>query len=144
MIIKKRYFFKNAGIYNSGDYMDAFDGIAADNYNMMNPYRVSSSTHQNQMAHENGHTVHDMFDKSDMKTLTRLYKKAMRENRTLDYYAAANKYEYFAQGCDAFASVYKPHKEIFANSGLAHTIYELMDKDPDLLKFIKKVLKKYH
>ncbi len=142
--VAKRYFFKNAGIYNSGDYMDAFDGIAADNYNMMNPYRVSSSTHQNQMAHENGHTVHDMFDKSDMKTLTRLYKKAMRENRTLDFYAAANKYEYFAQGCDAFASVYKPHKEIFANSGLAHTIYELMDKDPDLLKFIKKVLKKYH
>ena len=119
--VAKRYFFKNAGIYNSGDYMDAFDGIAADNYNMMNPYRVSSSTHQNQMAHENGHTVHDMFDKSDMKTLTRLYKKAMRENRTLD-----------------------SHKEIFANSGLAHTIYELMDKDPDLLKFIKKVLKKYH
>ena len=142
--VAKRYFFKNAGIYNSGDYMDAFDGIASPKYNMMNFYRVSSSTHQNQMAHENGHTVHDMFDKSDMKTLTRLYKKAMRENRTLDYYAAANKYEYFAQGCDAFASVYKPHKEIFANSGLAHTIYELIDKDPDLFKFIKKVLKKYH
>ena len=142
--VAKRYFYPKAGIYNSGDYMDAFDGIASPKYNMMNFYRVSSASHQNQMAHENGHSVHDMFDKKDMKTLTNLYKKAMRENRTLDYYAAANKYEYFAQGCDAYASIYKPHKEILANSGLAHTAYELIDKDPDLFKFIKKVLKKYH
>ena len=142
--VAKRYFFANAGIYNSGDYMDAFDGIASPKYNMMNFYRVSAANHQNQMAHENGHSVHDMFDKADMKTLTKLYKKAIRENRTLDFYSAANKYEYFAQGCDAYASIYKPHKEIFANSGLAHTVYELIHTDPDLFKFIKKVLKKYH
>lgn len=142
--VAKRYFFANAGIYNSGDYYDAFDGISADKYNMMNPYRVQSSSHQNQMAHENGHSIHEMFNKKDMQTLSRLYKKAKREGRVLDYYAAANQYEYFAQGCDAFASVYKPHKELIANNPLAHTIYELMDKDPDLFKFIKKALKKYH
>jgi hypothetical protein len=85
-----------------------------------------------------------MFDKKDMKTLTRLYNKASREGRVLDYYAAANKYEYFAQGCDAMASVYKPHKDIITNNPLAHTVYELMDRDPDLFKFIKTVLKKYH
>ena len=146
--VAKRYFFANAGIYNSGDYYDAFDGISADNYNMMNPYRVQSSSHQNQMAHENGHSIHEMFNKKDMQTLSRLYKKAKREGRVLDYYAAANQYEYFAQGCDAFASKYKPHKLLVSNDknllGLGHTIYELMDRDPDLLKFIKKVLKKYH
>ena len=147
--VAKRYFFANSGIYNSGDYMDAFDGIASPKYNMMNPYRITSATHQNQMAHENGHSVHDMFDKKDLKTLTSLYKKAMRENKTLDYYAAANKYEYFAQGCDAYVSTYKPHKEILSHSelahnGLAHTVYELIDKDLNLFNFIKKVLKKYH
>ena len=142
--VGKRYFNPNSGIYNSGDYMDAFDGISSDGYNMMNPYRVSASSHQNQMAHENGHTVHDMFDEKDMKTHTRLYNKAMKEGRVLDYYAAANKYEYFAQGCDAFASIYKPHKNILANSPLAHTFYELLDRDPNLFKFIIKVLKKYH
>ena len=146
--VAKRYFFANAGIYNSGDYYDAFDGISADNYNMMNPYRVQSSSHQNQMAHENGHSIHEMFNKKDMQTLSRLYKKAKREDRVLDFYAAANQYEYFAQGCDAFASKYKPHKLLVSNDksilGLAHTVYELMDRDPDLFKFIKKVLKKYH
>lgn len=142
--VAKRYFFSNAGIYNSGDYRDSFDGISARNYNMMSQYRVADSSHQNQMAHENGHTVHSMFDKKDMKTLTRLYNNAIRDGRELDYYAAANKYEYFAQGCDAFASIYKPHRDILVNSPLAHTVYELMDKDPDLFKFIKTVLKKYH
>lgn len=142
--VAERYFFANAGIYNSGDYMDAFDGISAEKYNMMNPYRVGSANHQNQMAHENGHSVHEMFDKKDMKTLTRLYNKASREGRVLDYYAAANKYEYFAQGCDAMASVYKPHKDIITNNPLAHTVFELMDRDTDLYKFIKTVLKKYH
>ena len=142
--VAKRYFFAYAGIYNSGDYYDAFDGISADKYNMMNPYRVQSSSHQNQMAHENGHSIHEMFNKKDMQTLSRLYKKAKREGRVLDYYAAANRYEYFAQGCDAFASKYKPHKELIANNPLGHTIYELLDKDPDLFKFIKTVLKKYH
>ena len=142
--VAERYFFANSGIYNSGDYMDAFDGISAEKYNMMNPYRVGSANHQNQMAHENGHSVHEMFDKKDMKTLTRLYNKASREGRVLDYYAAANKYEYFAQGCDAMASVYKPHKDIITNNPLAHTVFELMDRDTDLYKFIKTVLKKYH
>ncbi len=146
--VAKRYFFKNAGIYNSGDYYDAFDGIASPKYNMMNPYRIQSSSHQNQMAHENGHSIHDMFNKKDMQTLSRLYKKAKREGRTLDHYASANQYEYFAQGCDAFASKYKPHKSLMSNNptvlGLGHTVYELMDRDPELFKFIKKVMKKYH
>ena len=146
--VAKRYFYINAGIYNSGDYYDAFDGISAVKYNMMNLYRVQSSSHQNQMAHEIGHSIHKMFNKKDMQTLSRLYKKAKREDRVLDYYAAANQYEYFAQGCDAFASKYKPHKLLVSNDknllGLGHTIYELMDRDPDLFKFIKTVLKKYH
>ena len=100
------------------------------------------------MAHDNGHSIHEMFNKKDMQTLTRLYKKAKREDKVLDYYAAANQYEYFAQGCDAYASKYKPHKSLMSNDknvlGLGHTVYELMDKDPDLFKFIKKMLKKYH
>ena len=57
----------------------------------------------------------------------------------MDFYAETNAHEYFAQGFDAYISPYKPHKYILMNNPLAHTVYELMDKDPDLFKFIKYV-----
>ena len=56
----------------------------------------------------------------------------------MDSYAQVNAFEYFAQGIDAYASYYKPHQLLITNNAPGHTIYELMDKDPDLFKFIKK------
>ena len=85
------------------------------------------------------------FDEKNAAAYNRLgilYAKAQKEGRIMDYYADANSHEYFAQGCDAFASHYKPHKLLLRDNPLGHTIYELMDKDPELYKFIKKVLKK--
>ena len=52
----------------------------------------------------------------------------------MDSYAQVNAFEYFAQGIDAYASYYKPHQLLITNNALGHTIYELMDKDPDLFK----------
>lgn len=139
-----RYFQEDVGILNVGDFYDAFDGINASNYSMMNKYRVSPSSHSNQTGHELGHALNRMFDDSDMKTIVRLYNNAVKNGKALDYYAAANYREYFAQGCEAFISIYKPHKDLLYNNPIAHTRFELLKKDPELYKFIKKCLKKYH
>ena len=142
-VIGKRYIFPG-GILNSGAFFDAFDGLNTPEYNLMNTQRIGNRLHENSVAHEIAHTLHDMFNEEDFKTVEKLYQKAIEEGRIMDYYAETNAHEYFAQGCDAFISHYKPHKQILINNPLAHTVYELMDKDPDLFKFIKYVLKKYH
>lgn len=138
-----RYFFPGT-ILNSGAFFDAFDGLNIRDYNLMNTQRVGNRQQENSVAHEIAHTFHDMFDDEDFNTVEKLYQNAIKENRIMDYYAETNAHEYFAQGFDAYISPYKPHKYILYNSPLAHTVYELMDKDPDLYKFIKYVLKKYH
>ena len=137
----QRYIFPGA-MLNSGPVFDSYDGLNTSEYNLMSAKRVADTYHQNQVAHETGHTIHDMLDETGANIIEDLYTKAMKEDRVLDYYAAANSHEYFAQGCDAFASYYKPHKLLMGDEPLGHTIYELMDKDPELFKFIKKVLRK--
>ena len=111
---------------------------------MMNKKRVASSIHSNQTGHELGHAVHRLFDYADDKKVEQLYKNALDKGIELDYYAAANSHEYFAQGCEAYISIYKPHKDILYNNPLAHTKFELLAQDPDLYYFVKKCLKKYH
>ena len=141
--IGARYIFPGA-IYNSGPFYDAYDGLNTTEINIMSAKRLGDTYHQNQVAHETGHTLHSMFDEEDSKLIDTLFEKANEKDITLDYYAQANSHEYFAQGCDAYTSHYKPHKYLLEDNPLGHTVYELMDKDPDLYKFIKKVLKKYH
>lgn len=140
--IGARYIFPEA-IYNSGPFYDAYDGLNTTEINIMSAKRLGDKYHQNQIAHETGHTLHSMFDKEDSKLIDTLFEKATEKDITLDYYAQANSHEYFAQGCDAYTSHYKPHKYLLEDNPIGHTVYELMDKDPDLFKFIKKVLKKY-
>ena len=140
--IGARYIFPGA-IYNSGPFYDAYDGLNTTEINIMSAKRLGDTYHQNQVAHETGHTLHSMFDEEDSKLIDTLFEKANEKDITLDYYAQANSHEYFAQGCDAYASHYKPHKYLLEDNPLGHTVYELMDKDPDLYKFIKKVVKKY-
>ena len=140
--IGARYIFPGA-IYNSGPFYDAYDGLNTTEINIMSAKRLGDTYHQNQVAHETGHTLHSMFDEEDSKLIDTLFEKANEKDITLDYYAQANSHEYFAQGCDAYTSHYKPHKYLLEDNPIGHTVYELMDKDPDLYKFIKKVVKKY-
>lgn len=139
--IAKRYLFPEMGIFASGDYMDAWDAVNWSKYSIVTPFRAAEKA-QNIIAHENGHSVQYVLTSKDDKIISKLFRNAVREGRILDYYAAANPFEYFAQGCEAFVSKYKPHKDILNNHPFAHTVYELMDKDPELFKFIKKVLKR--
>lgn len=91
----------------------------------------------NTIAHEFAHQVHiAALSKSEVKSIRSLYEQAQRDGRTLDYYAAANEYEYFAQGYEAFIS---PRKRPSAGVTARHTSQELLAKDPELYRFLMKL-----
>lgn len=89
------------------------------------------------IAHEFAHQVHlAALGKDEAKTIKNLYEQARREARTLDYYAAANEFEYFAQGYEAFIS---DEKRPSAGITARHTNSELLMRDPDLHAFLMKL-----
>jgi Flp pilus assembly protein TadD len=89
------------------------------------------------IAHEFAHQVHiAALGKDDARAIRKLYEQARREGRTLDYYAAANEFEYFAQGYEAFIS---DQKRPSAGITARHTNSELLARDPDLHAFLMKL-----
>ena len=88
------------------------------------------------IAHEFAHQVHlTAMSKDELRTIHSLYQQARHKGRVLDYYAAANEMEYFAQGYEAFISGYKrPSAGVTAR----HTNRELLKRDPDLYAFLVK------
>jgi hypothetical protein len=88
----------------------------------------------NTIAHEFAHQVHtSVFDEPLTKRIKLLYARALDADRALDYYAAANEYEYFAQGYEAYVSLFKrPSTGVTAR----HTREELRRRDPELFRFI--------
>jgi tetratricopeptide (TPR) repeat protein len=94
----------------------------------------------NTIAHEFAHQVHmTAMDKGLVKTIRKLYETAVRENRVLDYYAATDEYEYFAQGYEAFiAEVKRPA----TGATSRHTKRELLARDPELYKLLEGLTKK--
>jgi tetratricopeptide (TPR) repeat protein len=87
------------------------------------------------IAHEFAHQVQMIaLDRSDLNALHRLYVAAVRDNRALDYYAASDELEYFAQGYEAYVSLVKrPATGMTAR----HTRDELKARDPELYRFIE-------
>ena len=61
----------------------------------------------------------------------------------MDSYAKTNVREYFAQGCEAYISPYKPLNTFLSIDRANGTIYGLMEKDPELYEFVKKCIEKY-
>ncbi len=91
----------------------------------------------NTIAHEFAHQVHmTAMTEEDVKEVRKLYKKATKSGLALDYYAASNEYEYFAQGYEAFIS---ERKRPSAGITARHTRRELMMRDPDLYLFLEKL-----
>jgi tetratricopeptide (TPR) repeat protein len=94
------------------------------------------------IAHEFAHQVHMIaMDKEERRAISRLFERARREGRVLDYYAAANEYEYFAQGYEAYVS---ERKRPSAGVTARHTRQELMARDPDLYRFIAGLAAESH
>ena len=78
--------------------------------------------------------------KADVQTVRRLYEQAKQEGRTLDYYAAANEYEYFAQGYEAFIG---DEKRPSATVTARHTKRELQLRDPEFYGFLMKLTRRH-
>ncbi len=92
------------------------------------------------IAHEFAHQVQMIaMDRADLNAIHQLYVAAVRDNRALDYYAASDELEYFAQGYEAFTSLVKrPATGMTAR----HTRGELMARDPELYKFIESLTRR--
>jgi tetratricopeptide (TPR) repeat protein len=93
------------------------------------------------IAHEFAHQVHlTAMDKEEVAAIRRLYEMARREGRLLDYYAASNEYEYFAQGYEAFVS---ERKRPSAGVTARHTRAELAARDPQLYRFLTRIAARF-
>ncbi|MEI8390405.1 MAG: hypothetical protein WCG23_11045 [bacterium] len=147
-------FPKNAGqrdfysaIELGGEFMDSNMAISTV---IFNEAQLNRKDKHNTLAHEFNHNfTDDILDQNDKKVLADLYKQAKDTDKCLDYYAALDEWEYFAQGYEAFCSVYKPHVSMIYNDdylqgGGSHTRFTLKRKDPALYKFIEHCIKKYN
>ncbi len=92
----------------------------------------------NVVTHEFAHQVHAYLTEEQRSEIKRLFSKAKKERRTLDFYANFNEWEYFAVGVEAYVS-----EEKLADQKLAygHTRKELQERDPNLYNFIESLAK---
>jgi len=90
----------------------------------------------NVLTHEFAHQVHGFLPKNLRKEITRLYAKAKKARKTLDFYSDANENEYFAVGVEAYVSEYKLADQKIT---YGHTKSELLQVDPDLYSFIARL-----
>ena len=126
------------GLKNNGCFVDSVDGLHTNKIIILKNDLIGDKTNYSSVAHEMGHEINDYLSDSELKTLDKLYNKALKENRILLNYAGRNIEEYFAVGCDSIVSVYKPHSYLLSYCG--KTRYSLMEKDPELYKFLKSIL----
>lgn len=95
---------------------------------------------RNVLAHEYAHLYHGriLTDKED-RAIRALYHQAMRDGRTLDYYASNNESEFFAQGYAGFLSEEKVHP---LNHKSMNTRPYIAWRDPDYYAFLDELLGK--
>jgi len=88
------------------------------------------------LAHEVTHQAHlYAFRQVERLRVRQLYHAAKVGERCLDFYAASNEAEYFAQGVEAFVSLVKRPG---CQKTHGHTRFELYRVDPDLYHLIQK------
>jgi Flp pilus assembly protein TadD len=91
----------------------------------------------NVIAHEFAHQIHRFgLQDEDRSEINRLFRRAKKEGLCLDYYAAENDQEYFAQGYEAFVS---PFKRPTSSETAKNTRSDLEAKDPELFSFLLRV-----
>ena len=91
----------------------------------------------NTLAHEFAHQIHSCaLDAATLERIEKLYDAAVREGHALDYYAASDKFEYFAQGYEAYVSTTKRRS---ASPTASHTRDELARRDPALFALFEEL-----
>ncbi|MCA8972538.1 MAG: hypothetical protein KDC95_22310, partial [Planctomycetes bacterium] len=89
------------------------------------------------LVHEFAHQLHfHVLGPKEQAEIDRLYRASKRNRTTLDYYAASNAGEYFAQGFEAWYSLVKAPGQPITHG---HTRFELERKDPELAKLIARI-----
>ena len=89
---------------------------------------------RNVLLHEYAHLFHgNVLTDSENRRIRALYHAAMEAGRTLDYYAANNESEFFAQAFEAYVMPEKVHP---LNHKSMNTTADLRMKDPVLFAFI--------
>jgi Flp pilus assembly protein TadD len=90
------------------------------------------------LAHELAHQVHYYaFGPRERARIRALYTAARAHGRCLDYYAASNEAEYFAQGVEAFSSF---GKRPGCETTHGHTRFELRRTDPELYDLVAELV----
>jgi len=134
----------------AGYFYDSMTGFATPKKVFVNKSDLKDVTKYNVLAHEFNHSFlnHCLSPGEDQKKLRSLYKTAVKRDKCLDDYAQLTPNEYFAQGYEAYCSVYKPHDTLLGNNDFAngncHLRSTLKRKDPDLYDFIEHCIKKYN
>lgn len=89
------------------------------------------------LVHELAHQLHfHAMTPAQKARVETLYAAAKREGRFLDYYAASNSAEYFAQGFEAWYSLVKAPAQPVTHG---HTRFELERRDPALAAFVREL-----
>ncbi len=89
---------------------------------------------RNVLLHEYAHLFHgNVLTDAENRRIRELYHGAMLSDRTLDYYAANNESEYFAQAWEAWSMPKKVHP---LNHKSMNTRADLSSKDPELNAFV--------
>ncbi len=95
---------------------------------------------RNVTLHEYMHLIHgSLLTDREVRRISSLYFQAMKEGRTLDYYAESNDFEYFAQAYPAYFSQIKVHP---LNHKSLNTRADLLRKDPQMYAFVDSLVKK--
>jgi Flp pilus assembly protein TadD len=129
-------YFRTATTFDNRQWMDirgVGSGAAAIEY-------VERGSHQERdvLLHEFVHLFHgNVFTDAENRRVRELYNAAMRENRTLDYYAANNESEFLGQAYPAFLSPVKIHP-LKHKATAVHD--DLLRKDPATYAFIDSLV----
>jgi len=93
---------------------------------------------RNVLVHEYAHLYHGrVLTDAENRRIRDLYHRAMAEGRALDYYAANNEHEFFAQAYEAYLSPVKVHP---LNHKSMNTRADLERRDPATFAFIDSLV----
>ncbi|MBD1396925.1 hypothetical protein H9Q13_07095 [Pontibacter sp. JH31] len=131
-------FFRQATTFDNRQWMDirgVGSGAAAIEYVIRGAY-----LERNVVLHEYVHLFHGrVFTDAENREVRRLYNKAMKGGRTLDYYSANNEHEYLAQTYPAYFEPVKVHP---LNHKSINTTADLKAKDPELYTFLDQLVQR--
>jgi tetratricopeptide (TPR) repeat protein len=131
-------FFRTSTTFDNRQWMD-IRGSGGDHASASIEY-VERGSHQERVVllHEYVHQFHGaVLTDQQSRRIRQLYYDAMAANRTLDYYAANNESEFFAQAYEAYLSPVKVHP---LNHKAMNTRADLISKDPALFAFLDTLI----